>query len=183
MTDLFPSCTIIVFNLAFFPFFIPLTCAKKWCQHMPPSFGVKYPFTPKLFLNHNYFLQTVASKVLRAVLMKTAHQSRIPISEVGSPYKYVSILPLPLLHFLHSGHLFPCSKTHLLLDRKKLLPSFANGFHFRNSSGTITPILFCAAISIWDLRLFLIFPFSTIISRPLGTRSSSLCPSNPAWSV
>ena len=59
---------------------------------MPPSFGVKYPFAPKLFLNHNYFLQTVASKALHAVVMYMAHQSGIPTPAVGSSYKYVCIL-------------------------------------------------------------------------------------------
>ena len=34
---------------------------------MPPSFGVKYPFAPKLFPNYNYFLQAVTSKALHAV--------------------------------------------------------------------------------------------------------------------
>ena len=67
--DVFLLRTIVISNLAFLPLTDPLTRAKKWCQHMPPSFGVKYPFAPKLFLNHNYFLQTVASKALHAVMM------------------------------------------------------------------------------------------------------------------
>ena len=35
VTDPLPPCTITVFNLAFFPFFILLTRATKWCQQCP----------------------------------------------------------------------------------------------------------------------------------------------------
>ena len=95
-------CTIIISNQAFLSSTDPLTRAEKRCQHMPPSFGVKYPFAPKLFPNYNYFLQAVALKALHAIatinpasrLLRWGHL----INTSGYP-------PLPLLcNLSHSGH-------------------------------------------------------------------------------
>ena len=81
-------------------FYRSLTCAKKRCQRMPPSFGVKYPFAPKLFPNYNYFLQAVASKALHAVatmkpafwLLRWGHL----INMSGYPSSPFSLQPLAL---------------------------------------------------------------------------------------
>ena len=67
VSDLHLPGTIIISNQAFLSSTDPLTRAKKRYQHMPPSFGVKYPFALKLFPNYNHFLQAVASKALHAV--------------------------------------------------------------------------------------------------------------------
>jgi hypothetical protein len=45
----------------------PFDVCQKMASTHAPSFGVKYPFAPKLSLNHNYFLQTVAQKTLHTV--------------------------------------------------------------------------------------------------------------------
>ena len=81
-----------------------------------PSFGVKYPFAPKLFLNHNYFLQMVTPKALHTVatinlesrLLKwghlintSVHPSPFPSPQLlalepsSSPFKNSSVPPPP----------------------------------------------------------------------------------------
>jgi len=151
-----------------------------------------------IFLLRNFLLITIISfKRLprkRSMLFLVSSANGILIRNLlrkgGSPHKYVSILLFPPLYGL-------CTQT-ISPSAQELICSAAFGSSTASSSSTessskIPPMASISEIPQvqrltfplrchFSLRFTIVLDsFSAIISRPLGTQPSSLCPSNPAW--